>query len=488
MSVLTFKDNGKIINIDFSGQPLLRDLLEREGVALFSPCGGKGTCGKCAVKLSGNASEPNAKEVAFGCRLACQTVLLGDAQCELINKPEDFSYIQADSLNVNPSDIKNSFSVAMDLGTTTVALKLFDKAGKCLGVESAMNPQRSVSADVMGRIDYALQANAEHLQRQITHCLKGLIASACRKCGISEEEIGEIIITGNTAMLYLLCGYSPKSIACAPFEADELFGKYISEPMKAYLPSCINAFVGADTVCAVMASGMCEKKDTALLCDIGTNGEIALWKNGRLYVTSTAAGPAFEGAEISCGCGAIEGAVNRVELAREGISAHTIGNKAAVGICGSGLLDAVALFLRLGYIDSDGNTASGLSITANGGTVTLVQEDIRALQLAKSAIRSGIEVLLSRTDTDMGEIKAFYLAGGFGNNLSASSAAEIGLIPKSLEDKVIPIGNAALNGASMLLFNKKLMKKAEAMAEDAVHIQLGGEADFNEAFIKNMGF
>ena len=277
------------------------------------------------------------------------------------------------------------------------------------------------------------------------------------------------------------------AIAAAPFASETLFGETTHLlGREAYLPPCINAFVGADTVCALLASGMCEKDETALLCDVGTNGEIALWKDGKLYVTSAAAGPAFEGGEISRGCGYIPGAVDRVWVANGKIFAHTVEDKPAVGICGSGLLDAVACFLEIEEIDETG--AMDGEFLPLAGDVGLTQQDIRALQLAKAAIRAGIECLLSRAGVTAEEVATVYLAGGFGTHLSPESAAAIGMLPRCLKSKTVPLGNAALQGACMLASTPALREKCRSLAANAIHVSLGGREDFNKAFLNYISF
>jgi uncharacterized 2Fe-2S/4Fe-4S cluster protein (DUF4445 family) len=246
----------------------------------------------------------------------------------------------------------------------------------------------------------------------------------------------------------------------------------------------MNAFVGADISCAVLASGMCKEK-TALLCDIGTNGEIALWKEGQLYVTSTAAGPTFEGALISCGCSSIPGAIDRVWAEDGNIQIHTIGDQPAVGICGSGLIDAVAVLLREEIMDETG--ALDEDITFAPG-VTLLQKDIRALQLAKAAIAAGIQTLLDGSGTTCEEIESFYLAGGFGSHLNLQSAAAIGLIPGELVEKAKVIGNAALAGASQLLLDQTALPVLREIAKNSRHYNLGGNPTFNTNYMEQMLF
>ncbi len=491
MAILTLIKNNHKIRLTFSGTPLLRQVLEKAGYAFFSPCGGKGTCGKCKVRLSGAVCEPNSAERAAGSRLACQAVLLGDATAELPQSEENFAHIETDRAPCpafTPS--MNGCGAAVDIGTTTVVMKLFSKDGVCIGESAALNPQRSVAADVIGRIDAALHGKAEFLKTQIIYLLQTLLEKVCEQAGILPKDVKNIVFTGNTAMLYLLTGHAADSIARAPFKADTLFGEWAEHSgIRVYLPPCMNAFVGADITCAVLASGMTDKEYSTLLCDIGTNGEIALWKDKKLYITSTAAGPAFEGAEISCGCGSIPGAVDRVWAVNGTVYAHTIGGMPAVGLCGSGLVDAIAAFLETGAIDETGALATdSLHLTANGNTITLTQGDIRAVQLSKAAIAAGIEILLKHSSTAIEEIKTLYLAGGFGNHLSMKSAARIGLIPTCLAERAVPIGNAALSGAILLLFDEKQIIRAKQIAANVSHIELGGNTDFNDAFVEHMLF
>ena len=252
------------------------------------------------------------------------------------------------------------------------------------------------------------------------------------------------------------------------------------------LPACMNAFVGADITCALLDSDQCSSDEISLLCDIGTNGEIALWKNGELFVTSTAAGPAFEGAGISCGCSSIRGAIDRVWTEDGELRVHTIGEADAVGVCGSGLIDAIAAGLDLELIDETGAMDDDEIELAPG--VALQPKDVRAVQLAKAAIAAGIETLLETAKVDVSEVATLYIAGGFGNHLDVNSAARIGLIPEALASRVKAIGNASLAGASRLLLDQNAMRKAQEIAEKSQHVNLGGNPKFNEHYIDQMLF
>ena len=485
MSVFYWNTKEKEYTLHFEGTPTVAELLREKGIPFSAPCGGNGTCGRCAVSISGSVSAPDEREKALKTRLACRTVLTGDAWGAPLTEEVAFAAIEGTSYQ--PSRGGSVSFAAVDLGTTTIVVKVFRADDTLIGEAAALNPQRGYAADVIGRLHAALQGKGEALHAAVTRRIAELLESACAKGNVSPDEIHDLVITGNTAMLYLLTGRSPASIATAPFASETLFGETLSLlGRETYLPPCINAFVGADTVCALLASGICEQEETALLCDVGTNGEMALWKQGKLYVTSAAAGPAFEGGAISRGCGYIPGAIDRVWVANGKLFVSTVENKPAVGICGSGLLDAVACFLEMEEIDSTGVIEGECLPLA--GEVFLTQKDIRALQLAKAAIRAGIECLLTASDTKAEEIAAFYLAGGFGTHLSPASGAKIGLIPRILAGKALPLGNAALHGACMLAADPALREKCRALAAKAIHVPLGGSEDFNQAFVRYMSF
>ena len=481
MAVLTIELGQKVHKLTFDAPKPLKELLESVGMQQPHPCGGRGSCGKCAVRLEGAVSAPNEAEQKAGTRLSCQAVILGDARV-ILQKREDLSQIQTHSqadarLGV---PMEGSTGAAVDIGTTTIALKRYDlRTGALIGESAMENPQVLVAADVMGRIGAAMEGQLENLQKQVQDAISQLLSRA-------GGPVDTMVITGNTTMLYLLTGRDPSCLSCVPFEADTLFDVDTRIlDASAYLPPCMNAFVGADITCAVLASRMCEKK-TALLCDIGTNGEIALWKDGVLYVTSTAAGPAFEGAGISCGCSSIPGAVDRAWVENGGLWLHTIGNTKPVGLCGSGLIDVVAALLDLEWMDETGALDEDEEMLAPG--VVLLQKDIRAMQLAKAAIAAGIQTLLEVSGTDCGQIETLYIAGGFGSHLNIGSAVKIGLIPEELEEKVQVIGNAALAGASQLLLDSRNLQEVRQIAAKSKHWNLGGNPKFNENYMNAMLF
>ena len=482
MATLTILQNGRKRTVAFSGTPTVDEILIREGIRIPHPCGGRGRCGKCAVTAEGALSAPSARELELGHRLSCVTRLLGDACVTLPNLTGEMRIV-SDTAPLCLTAPADGYGAAVDIGTTTVAVKVFDlQSGACAGTASAPNPQTFVAADVIGRIEAAMRGEGDRLQSMICDTVSRLLADALPAGGC----LTRCTVTGNTTMLYLLCGQDPTPLSRAPFLADRLFGEEIDVPWSEIpicLPPCMNAFVGADITCAVLASGMCEREETALLCDIGTNGELALWKDGVLYVTSTAAGPAFEGAGIECGCGSIDGAVDRVWVEDGRLAVHTIGECPAIGICGSGVLDAVAAGLALDWIDESGAMDEPMPLCGN---VALYPRDVRAVQLAKAAVAAGIDTLLELSHTLPEEIGTLYIAGGFGTHLSMKSAADIGLLPGELTDRARILGNAALRGAAMTLADPHTHTRLAQIAADARHVNLGGDSRFSTHYINRM--
>ena len=485
MHLLTVIHNGTVTKIPFEGEKPLEKLLMEAGLAHPHPCGGRGVCGKCAVEITGELSPMTEAERKAGSRLSCQTVLMGDATLTLKDTSEGMrieSESRAEAAASRP--MAGKYGAAVDIGTTTVALRIYDLAdGMVVGSAAALNPQRSVAADVMGRIDAACHGQSELLKKQITECIEALLKKAVAG---REITVDALVLSGNTTMLYLLVGRDPSSLATAPFEADTLFDtetEILGIP--AYLPPCMGAFVGADITEALLAGGICGKDGTYLLCDIGTNGEIALLKDGSLFVTSTAAGPAFEGVGISSGCMGISGAIDRVWAENGTLRFTTIDDQPPIGLCGSGLIDAVAAALSVELIDETGAMEED---EIDLGGILLLPEDVRALQLAKAAIAAGIDTLLDEAGVSADDIDECVIAGGFGSHLNPASAAAIGLLPATLVPRIRTIGNGSLDGASLTLLDTGKKDTLRAIAASAKLVNLGGNPKFNAYYIDKMMF
>ena len=338
--------------------------------------------------------------------------------------------------------------------------------------------------------------NGTLITEAIQRILNQMLSRLAEKVGIPTKAIDGAVITGNTVMLHLLTGSDVKPLTHAPFRAERLFGE--SVPAKAlhlnvldpetsiYLPPCAAAFVGADVMTAYIAAGLHGCPDTSLLIDIGTNGEMLLSHHGQLYACSTAAGPAFEGAGISMGMGGFPGAIDRVWLTDGKIDGHVIGDRPPAGLCGSGLLDAVSCLLETGVLDETGYLDEDPAEILP--PVTLSGQDIRAVQLAKSAIHAGLRTLLYTAGVSCKDMAALFIAGGFGSYLSPRSAGRVGLLPEELIPQVRVIGNAALSGASMLLLSHALRSTCESAARNTQIVELSSNPVFTAEYMERMLF
>ena len=484
----------------------LAQALKDNGHAPEMPCGGRGRCRKCRVWAGGALSPLSAdeekglsvEEKAAGIRLSCCAVVVGDVKVRPGGETA-VSQICTDGVvqDVELDPMFAALGAAVDIGTTTLAAQLYD-AGGLLAASAAPNPQRSFGADVISRIGRAMAGDGPALAACVREAIGGLLKKMCQKAGRGTEEIDGLVVTGNTAMLHLFVGEDPSPLAAAPFDAKELFGKLVpareldlptAPGAQVYLPRCMSAFVGADITTALLASGICEDTRTALLTDIGTNGEMALWHQGQLSCCSTAAGPAFEGANISQGMQGAPGAIDHAWVGTDGkLAVHTIGDAPAVGICGSGVADVVACLLKMGAMDETGLLDDDADDYPLAEGVAFTQMDIRQVQLAKSAIRAGMETLLHNAGLAAGDLSRLAVAGGFGSYLSLESAGAIGLIPPELVERADVLGNAALAGASMLLRSKGLWEKSSRMACSAATADLATDPVFMDLYVEHMMF
>ncbi|MCI9224850.1 MAG: DUF4445 domain-containing protein [Acutalibacter sp.] len=492
------KVNGK--PIEAPAGSLLSDILPENSIE--TPCGGRGSCGKCRVIAYGMLSKPSleelacltAQEMSEGLRLACCTRIEGD--CAVTLKAAGESWIKMDNelpeLELHPAFTR--YGAAVDVGTTTLAACLYGADGERLAQAGGPNPQHSWGADVISRVEAALKGEGPALAGAVREGIGELLRELSHKAGIGPELIDQVVITGNTVMLYLLTGTGPDSLARAPFMADRLFGEELLAAElglpcihgTVYLPRCISAFVGGDITTALVYSGICNGAGTKLLADVGTNGEMALWHKGRLTCCSTAAGPAFEGAGLSMGLPGKAGAVDHACVKDGSIVAHVLGEMEPIGICGSGVVDALACLLELGILDDSGFLEEDPVMIAP--PVCLTQQDIRMVQLAKSAVSAGIRTLIHRAGITCREIDELAVAGGFGSYLDVGNAGKLGLLPGELVQKVRVIGNAALSGASMLLLNRDLRKYSESLAAQAETVDLSTDPFFMEAYTEGMLF
>lgn len=473
------------------------------GHRLEMPCAGHGRCGKCKVTASGALSPLSESEQAHltteeierSVRLACCTRVAGDCRVILSGGAQSQICLSGVMGKITLRPRFRSFGAAVDIGTTTLAASLYGGDGTLLTQASMANPQAAWGADVISRIEAVLKGEGSALAASVREAIDGLLRQMADRARIDQEKIDALVITGNTAMLHLFTETFPEPLSHAPFEAKRLFGEVCSADTlglsacpgaEIYLPRCMSAFVGADITTALLASGICESSDTRILVDIGTNGEMALWHKGELSCCSTAAGPAFEGAGLSMGMHGQDGAVDHVTVWNGALQPHVIGGANPAGICGSGVIDALACLLETEELDETGLLETEPAPIAP--PVVLTQKDVRMVQLAKSAISAGLRTLLYTTGISCGEVAELAVAGGFGSYLDVANAGRIGLIPEELVPKVRVLGNAALSGASMLLLDRALTQPCERLAQFARTLVLSSNPVFSEYYTEGMFF
>lgn len=419
------------------------------------------------------------------------------------------------------------YGVAIDIGTTTIAAYLLDlSTGRRICVNSLLNPQKIYGADVISRIKHTIDTpdGLDQLSKLVTDAINVSISALCMQTGINPWDIYAVTLAGNTTMLHLLMNISPRNLASAPFvpaftgrltvQAKELEILINPSGIVCVLPA-VSAYIGADTVAAVLSTGMAIDEGVSLLIDIGTNGEMVLGSRSSLTACSAAAGPAFEGANIRNGMGSVNGAISSVSL-EQGIRFTTIGDTKPIGICGSGLVDLLAQLLRAGIIDETGRldmewspadpaqaalagrltTLDGINSfllckseeTLTGNAIALTQKDIREFQNAKAAIAAGIQVMLKETGIGYDQIEKVYLAGGLGSSINTDSALTIGLIPGELQGKILSVGNAAGQGAVEALLNKESLVFTDTIQAAIRYIELSANKAFNDFYIDCMMF
>ncbi len=401
-------------------------------------------------------------------------------------------YGEREALDIEPGDTsERACGLAVDIGTTTVVAELVDLVrGTTLGRASAMNSQASYGADVVSRITYAFQEpdNLRRLKRSIVHLLNELASGLCAKAGLSADAVYEVVAAGNTAMNHFLCVAPFHAVfsSLPPVPAVEL-GLTLHPAARVYVVPNIKSFVGGDITAGLAATALAEKPGNALFIDIGTNGEIVL-KTGRdLVATSMAAGPAFEGMSISCGMLAVEGAACRAEW-RDGFRLQTIGGGPPHGLCGTGLIDVLALALAHGLLGRDGKIAGPEKKLRLGEKLSLNQNDIRELQLASAAVKAGVRLLLRECGVPLRRVETVYIAGAFGNSLDVGRAKSLGLLPDLPDDRIVFVGNTALAGARKLLVAAPERAAAESLAGSVAHVSLASRADFQDAFVRALEF
>lgn len=532
----------------------LLEQLREQNIYMNAVCSGKGSCGKCRIQMLSGVTEPDdiehqffdKKELAAGFRLACRTFPQND--CSIIVETFEETAFQAVaeyfvekkanmSENIYTQSMSENFRqrkscdiqqelvytqpiseevyvIAIDLGTTTIAMELIEKnTGHILHTLTMLNRQRMYGADVVSRIQAANAGKGKELQDSICEDLYQGIKKLIKEYKVNPQTVKEIGIAGNTTMGHLLMGYSCKTLGVYPFtpvnietiakEFRELFWKQqqnegmaaLDIEAKVILLPGISAYVGADIVAGILACHIDKKEKPCMLIDLGTNGEMVIGNREKILVTSVAAGPAFEGGNISCGMGSVLGAIHKVSLEAGQIQLETIGNKGPLGLCGTGVIETVCELLKEKIVDETGMFSEEfiedgflLEKTLDGKELRFTQKDVREIQLAKSAVRAGIETLLKHYDTTYEEIDEVFLAGGFGYEINIEKTMAIGMLPKEFQGKIKIVGNSSLGGTTKYLIEADAIERCQEMRKKVQEVELSLDTNFTDCYMKYMFF
>ncbi len=526
--VVTFDPHGT--RIAATERMTILDAARQAGLHISSDCGGNGTCGHCVVQItpvvkatSVDRKHIDSQRLMAGFRLACIHRVIQDMHVRISGYGRSTAILEESLMNTRfpePDDgLEGQFGIAIDIGTTTIVCYLID-LGRCLqlGVASALNPQASFGEDLMSRLTFACRNDegVEILRSKVLSAINSLIHKVRKNFRISTNEITRVSVVGNTAMHHFFLGLDVDTLAISPFvpimvnsyegQAIEI-GLHSTPSASVYCAPNVAGFVGGDAVSFALALGLDSNAKTILGIDLGTNSEVILSHRGRIYCCSTAAGPAFEGATLVHGSRAVGGAIEHVSF--ESVSSPpmiaTIGGGPSSSLCGSAVVDILQELLRMKVLDSSGrlllsprtirDPTYGLAfevVRTNEHdvvrTILLTQQDIRKIQLAKSAIRTGIEVLMEHANIKQHQLETIYLAGAFGTFLQPQNAMGIGLLPQIPIEKVIPVGNAAGEGAKRILVSTFERRRIERIAREMVHVNLAQVEDINDRLVENLKF
>jgi len=560
MPIVHFVESG--LSVTVAAGTSIMDAAAGAGVEMESPCNRTGVCGKCRVRLSpeslANVSVPGDSRLseelrADGQVLACETFVHGDievqpfkhatgeamrvlefgiaAQGELapaiskVHSPErGVTMVMAGGLQLEVEEGDTSqaaFGIVVDIGTTSLVTCLVDLlTGRELACVSRLNPQAKLAQDVLSRISYAKgEEGLTGMWNLVSRAIDEMILEVVKQAGTDAANIYEVIYCGNTCMLHLGAGVNPASLGKYPYTPVIWGNQYFtagdvglaSVPRaRVYFPPIISTYVGADITAGILGLRLFDLPGVCLMVDIGTNGEMALSCNGRLRATSTAAGPAFEGMNISCGMRAGLGAVERVALGEDGgVTISVIGGEQGAkpcGLCGSGLLDLSSELVRTGLVLKNGRFADPAENGINpllakrlqrrdgypafevAPGVYLTQKDIRQVQLAKGAVRSGIDIMLQDSKISPDEVDRVLIAGAFGYHLAPDSLITLGLLPSAFAGKIEFVGNTSKTGGHMLLTHEPSRDALTALMADVEVLELADYENFDRMFAKSMGF
>lgn len=505
---------GENIKLNIEAGISVGQALKDSGIYLSQPCGGFGSCGKCKIRVrSGELSPSQADydflsydEIQVGIRLACRAYPINDISIELLSNKENIKAIGSGEAVKAIGSVKKtgSLGIAIDIGTTTLAAILINVDTKeILAEATGINHQIVYGSDVVSRIKAAGDGYGIRMQESIKSDITLLCMNLVSQSGVTKEAISQIAIAGNTTMIHLLVGYSCEGLGVYPFtpvNVDTITGTAL-EILGINMPSLvtilpgISTYVGGDIVSGLLSVGIDRSDELIALIDLGTNGEMAIGNKNRIVVTSAAAGPAFEGGNISCGMGSLPGAVCGVDIDDSKIALKTINNERAIGLCGTGVIELTGELLKNGIIDETGLMDETLGDNGytfargqSGENLYFTQKDVREIQMAKAAIRAGFETLLLKYGITLDELDKVYIAGGFGYYLDVKKAADIGLLPADILDKVEAVGNTSLKGAASYMLYEDSPARTDAIVHASEEISLAKDACFSDLYINSMMF
>lgn len=479
-----------------------------------TPCGGKGTCHKCRVFVTGRVRSLSTGETHDAVDeelLACCFAPAGDCTLRLRPAAGEMRVVTGGLEQIGGGG--EGLGLAVDIGTTTVAAFLYElSTGRRLAEAGERSAQRIYGADVISRITCCGEGKLPDLRDAIRAQIASLAQAMCQSRGRALSEIRRVSVAGNTVMEHLFDGLDPTPIGVAPFRPASLFGDEraaqsclpdFRPDISVYLSPCVAGYVGGDVTAGLLASGGADAEGLWLYIDVGTNGEMALGNRDGFVCCATAAGPAFEGAEITCGMGGAPGAIDRVRVEGGDVSVHVIGDGEALGICGSGLIDAVAAMLELEVVTEAGRLLPAIDVPGPAGErvfprgglqafrlldgVFVATQDIREIQLAKAAIRAGAETLLELRGKTAADITELVIAGGFGAYMDKYSALRIGLLPRVPPERIRHVGNSAGAGAAMAL-TPEGRRALEEFTKRCSYLELSSSRAFSEHFMDYMAF
>ena len=488
MAKLFVKNLG--IEIDAEEGESILDALTKNQIYIDSPCGGLGICGKCTVRVDG-------KDL-----LSCASKVEGDLSLEIKEDKPNLKIVRENK------EAEGEFGIVFDIGTTTILSALSLLKGEIFAFASTGNPQRIFGADIITRIYRATtEGKLRIFKEMLAKDMEKIVKIFLSTFNLKEDKIKSVVVVGNPAMLHIFLGIDPSPLGVFPYISEFKGGAKVDIrsvdifllSSDIYIPPFPSGFIGADVIAGLLFSEFHRKRKPSLYLDIGTNGEIVLNDRKGFIACSVPAGPVFEGAGLSCGMRAEDGAIERVWF-ENGIQFKVIGDK-PIGICGSGFIDAVSEMLKYGIIESDGKFSERIPspfdknfdkdkrIFYLSGDVFITQKDIRQFQLAKSALQSAVKILLKESGIKIEEVEEIILTGGFGRNINRDSFLRCGFIPDGFRGDIKFVENSALNGAILFLRDfERARNEADNIISKLKTVELAMNEEFEKIFLDSMNF